>query len=933
MKARTDVLIIDKKGGRLCALEKLLNSSGSKVTCVRNKDITPELLKKNWHVILLSGSLADIVSKIREPHSFMPTPILLIYSSRPKGGKDHNLLKNADDFLVQPFSERELIDRIQALRLKQKRKVAESRVHGVYNAFNRIIEATRSGSDDLSVLRAASQEVERMFPCVNCSIIILEENKGDATALDFEGKSIVRSFPIELRRYPEIRRVIETRSPLSIRDAARHPLLKEVRGGIQDKPLYSCLLIPIFSQEEMVGLFFLRSLESKRTFVPIEISFMKMIAVTTASALRNVRLNQSIQIELKRTKTARKEARAKGRTSEELKRSKDFLERVIQHSMDAIIAADMKGVILIFNQAAERITGYKAEEIIGKKNIVNLYFAGGAKDIMKKLRSPHYGGVGKLETCSSGLISKNGEEVPINVSAAVIYNEHGDEAATVGVFHDLRERMEIEKQLRSAQERLLESQRREAVSALAGAAAHELNQPLTSIMGYADLLQRVEKSFSEIAPDSQNLSVLKNAVQVITQETERMAGVVRKLGEITNYETREYYDGVRIMDLGRTGEKDDATLRLAFWESLFKSFPVGIVVLDEETIITRANPQAEMIFGESLVGKSFARYLERSQYTQSMEKFYHLIKGGRGQSELTVKQDDGLEITFFVQAVRIQGQKEFVAIIQDLSRPVQAEKKGKPGDDQEGKVSALKDISEIKSQLLHSEKLAFLGQMTAGIAHEINNPLTAISSYAEMIQLSEIEKGQTRNAERAERILENALRIQNLINNLKGFARPSTGEFSRIDVKELIDQALSFSRHELNLDNLSVEKPIPDQLPRILGVHDQLQQVMINLISNAAHACEGRDSARVVISAGMIDDKSVEISIEDNGIGIDRENLDKIFEPFFTTKEDKGGTGLGLSIVKDIINRHGGIIQVESWPDKGSIFRVSLPLQKDRQVE
>jgi len=175
---------------------------------------------------------------------------------------------------------------------------------------------------------------------------------------------------------------------------------------------------------------------------------------------------------------------------EELRRTKEFLENVIHSSMDAIIAADMTGTIILFNMAAEYISGYDSENVIGKMSIVDFYAPGIARDIMRRLRSDDYGGRGKLEACYNSLISSNEEEIPINMSASIIY-EGDREVASVGIFQDLRERIKIEKELREAQERLNESQKKETLMALSGAASHELNQPLTSILGYLELLKRV----------------------------------------------------------------------------------------------------------------------------------------------------------------------------------------------------------------------------------------------------------------------------------------------------------------------------------------------------------------------------------------------------------------------------------------------------------
>jgi PAS domain S-box-containing protein len=222
---------------------------------------------------------------------------------------------------------------------------------------------------------------------------------------------------------------------------------------------------------------------------------------------------------------------------EELRRTKDFLVNLIDASADAIVAADIRGKIVVFNAVAEDITGYTAEEAIGM-DVQRLYPSGVAKKIMSALRSEEYGGPGRLEERRHILITKTGDAIPVNLAAGIVYDQ-GKEVATVGIFSDLRERLQMEEELQKAQRKLELSERQAAVVELAGAAAHELNQPLTSIMGYAELAMR------KVAADSPATGSLKTMIA----EAERMAEIVRKLGDITRYKTKRYVGGHDIVDL------------------------------------------------------------------------------------------------------------------------------------------------------------------------------------------------------------------------------------------------------------------------------------------------------------------------------------------------------------------------------------------------
>ncbi len=174
----------------------------------------------------------------------------------------------------------------------------------------------------------------------------------------------------------------------------------------------------------------------------------------------------------------------------ELRRTTEFLERILNSAVDGIIAADLRGNILLFNQGAERICGYRAADIIGLTSVKELYAPGVAQEVMRLIRSAEHGGGGRLEPVRRDLITATGEVVPVSISAALVFDDAGREIATVGIFSDLRDRLRMEERLASAQERLAISEKQTVAIELAGAAAHELNQPLTSVMGYAQMLVR-----------------------------------------------------------------------------------------------------------------------------------------------------------------------------------------------------------------------------------------------------------------------------------------------------------------------------------------------------------------------------------------------------------------------------------------------------------
>lgn len=230
----------------------------------------------------------------------------------------------------------------------------------------------------------------------------------------------------------------------------------------------------------------------------------------------------------------------------ELRTTKEFLENLIDNSVDAIVAADLSGNIMLFNKGAEKIYGYSAEEVVGRLHVDDLYPEGVAVEVMAQLRDDRWGGRGRLDAQRKTILNKWGELVPVSMTASIIY-EDGEEVATVGTFTDLRDRLQMEQRLSEAEEELMKTERARVAAELAGMAAHELNQPLTSVLGYAEMLRH------RISDDAR----LSKIVDTIYNQAERMAEIVRKIGRITKYETKIYGARTMMMDLERSTAPDE----------------------------------------------------------------------------------------------------------------------------------------------------------------------------------------------------------------------------------------------------------------------------------------------------------------------------------------------------------------------------------------
>ena len=238
-------------------------------------------------------------------------------------------------------------------------------------------------------------------------------------------------------------------------------------------------------------------------------------------------------------------------------------------------------------------------------------------------------------------------------------------------------------------------------------------------------------------------------------------------------------------------------------------------------------------------------------------------------------------------------------------------------------------VEEEKERLELDERLASLGEMAAGIAHEIKNPLSSIRGYIELFL--ENTRLSSKSQDMLYKILDQIVLLSKKINTFLEFARPTKVNFEKVDLAEIIDESLFFSMDQLEKKKINMEKEI-DKIPKIYGDEELLRQVLINLILNAVDSMEqgGQLRIKAFVTKPAPQKKFLKIEVLDNGSGIPPENYGKIFNPFFTTKfksnYQAGGTGLGLSIAYEIIERHGGLLEFDSKEGVGTIFSIFLPV-------
>ncbi|MFN2532556.1 MAG: ATP-binding protein [Pyrinomonadaceae bacterium] len=350
-----------------------------------------------------------------------------------------------------------------------------------------------------------------------------------------------------------------------------------------------------------------------------------------------------------------------------------------------------------------------------------------------------------------------------------------------------------------------------------------------------------------------------------------------------------------------------------FNESIIESINVGLLAVDLDGRVTRLNSALEHIldlrrdaavgrYVEELFASDFADTLwqvlgPEKWHLQEIRNIYKLHTATRANRSLI------LNIA--------------VAPLQD-------------GQGQTGALVVLEDVTtriSLEEQLQQREKLSSIGLLAAGVAHEVNTPLTGVSSYTQML-LGMFAETDPKHA-LLQKVRKQAERATNIVNNLLNFSRTgSATEFVEIDIGRVLDDTLQLIEPQMRHGRIEIVRSYDRDAPSIVGNSGKLQQVFTNLLLNARDAIP--DGGQITISTHATDDGSLSVEVSDNGIGIAPENVAKIYDPFYTTKGVGRGTGLGLAVSYGIVQEHAGRIGVESTPGKGTTFRITLPTVRSR---
>lgn len=374
-----------------------------------------------------------------------------------------------------------------------------------------------------------------------------------------------------------------------------------------------------------------------------------------------------------------------------------------------------------------------------------------------------------------------------------------------------------------------------------------------------------------------------------------------------------------------TGQAAELAFSSAEFEAVLNAAVDGIIVTDQRGVIVRMNAAAEQMFGyeaNQLIGQRIGVIMNQRDseaYGRSMATY---LRTGRGKiigvgRELTARRRDGSEIpvSLAIGEARVKDEIRFVGLIRDLTEQKLAEE----------------EAMRQREQMNHVSRLTTMGEMAAAMAHELNQPLSAISNYTAACSriLNQGDENRAEVERALARISEQAHRAAEIIQRIRNFARSREAARQPVAVRDLINAILPLARMDARANHADLRIRLDRDLPVIKADQIQIQQVLLNLVRNAIDAMMDvpENERRLDLRAWMEDGDHVRIGVTDRGCGVDDDAAEDLFTPFFTTKES--GMGLGLAISRSIIAAHGGKLSYFNNPVVGATFYLILPTNPD----
>ncbi len=605
------------------------------------------------------------------------------------------------------------------------------------------------------------------------------------------------------------------------------------------------------------------------------------------------------------------------RLLEAISHSQKNYRELIDSLSDIVVGLTLDGVIHATNKPFCELMGKPFNELVGhniEEFVVEPTRADADRALKKLIEKRQWTGVARVRLrgenthrffeCVLYPIVKEGEVAGATLVAQDITHERERESRFTELFETLQEGVYFT----TPEGRML-----------------DCNQALVRMLGYSSkeelLAVPVQEHYCDGGERAGNLRHLERSAAVRHRELKlrRKDGrmlvcldTARAIFDTSGQAIR--FQGALIDITERRAMEDKLHDQEEFRRSLVDSFPDLILVLDHEGKYKFVSPRIREVLGyepETFIGQSM--FKDQAPITKELEELFRGLIGGKRvyeSAEYSAQHRDGTWRT-----LRATASPLFDA-------------QGKPA----GVVASVRDVTtqkQMEQQLIQSERLAAMGQMIDGFAHELNNPLTAILGAVELLESTAPDPAVAR---RFELLKQQARRAAEVVQNLLFFARPPAPGKAPLNVSDMVQRSLQLHEHSLRLNNIAVDFIPEPSLPNVVGDPHQLMQVFLNLIINAEQAIrEIRPRGTLRVRLGRKSDR-VWASFQDDGPGITADALPKIFDPFFTTKRPGRGTGLGLSVVMAILKKYDGTIEAQAAPGGGSVFTVMLPAVSKRAL-
>jgi PAS domain S-box-containing protein len=629
------------------------------------------------------------------------------------------------------------------------------------------------------------------------------------------------------------------------------------------------------------------------------------------------------------------------RMRQELLKSESRYRLLADNAADVIWTADMKWRITYVSPSIKRLLGYTVEEMkrLAMGDILtpdSLEQAGKLIRNQMDIMTPR----SQYPSLSLTLeyVRKDGSTLWAEVILSFLWDKDGKLSEVLGVTREITERKKAEEALRQIKERY-----------------RELFENANDIIYTHDLagnFTSINKAGEQVTGYKRDEVLGMNTCQLLTPESlelvRQMASRKVNQGGSTQYEleivakdghrillevsTRFIYEGdkpVSVQGIARdiTKRKEmerELRQREQDYLILLESTHDSILVVDAETLkVVFANRRAALMFGfdpvlHDGVGVNLLDFVHPEDREIAIKGFVEDVyqRERRQRYDVRAKTKDGREIWVSALATRIefQGRVAVLLSLRDVTKDRRMEE----------------EKQRLEEELLLAGRLAAIGELAAGVAHELNNPLAAIQGFAQLLTKSNDLNEATKKD--LDTIYREAQRAARITQNLLSFARKHKPEKQLISINEALEKTLELRGHEMKGNNIELSVQLQPDLPLTIADFYQVQQVFMNIIINAEQAMvEAHGKGKLVIKTRIVGN-SIQITFTDDGPGISEENLDRIFNPFFTTKEVGKGTGLGLSLCHGIVQTHGGRIYAKSKLGKGATFVVEIPIMSEGQA-